>query len=121
MIKLKLKTLAPLALLLAAVPAAALQPLPLLDDEASESEEEDEHWVLLKGGDVYTGTGALLRKADVLCRDGKIAEIGYDLYAPEEAEVMEISGYRVYPGLVALESRGLFGGSGSSLGGGGLG
>ena len=26
---------------------------------------------------------------------------------------MEISGYRVYPGLVALESRGLFGGSGS--------
>ena len=113
MIKLKLKTLAPLALLLAAVPAAALQPLPLLDDEATEAEEEDEHWVLLKGGDVYTGTGALLRKADVLCRDGKIAEIGYDLYAPEEAEVMEISGYRVYPGLVALESRGLFGGSGS--------
>ncbi len=118
MIKLKLSALAPLTLLLAAAPAAlALAPVPQDDDsgdvEEAEAEEDGDRWILLQGGDVYTGTGALLRDADVLCKNGKITEVGYDLLAPEGAELLEISGYRVYPGLVALESRGLFGGSGS--------
>jgi imidazolonepropionase-like amidohydrolase len=96
--------------------AALLLPLtlvlvgPALAQEQEEDEPADE-WFALQGGDVYTGTGAILRGATVLSKNGKIDEIGYDLFIPEEAKVMDVSGYRVYPGLVAIESRGLFGGS----------
>ena len=83
------------------------------DDKEEESEEEKETWVYLEGGDVYTGTGAFLRGAGILCHDEKIEAIGYDIVVPEEAEVLNIKGYSVYPGLIALSSRGLFGGSGS--------
>jgi hypothetical protein len=96
--------------------AALLLPLALVlvgPAFAQEQEEEEpaDEWFALQGGDVYTGTGAILRGATVLSKNGKIDEIGYDLFIPEEAEVLDVSGYRVYPGLVAVESRGLFGGS----------
>ena len=88
------------------------------DDEKEKAEEEEEdedkeHWFAITGGDVYTGTGAVLRGATVLSKDGKIEEIGYDLFVPEDAEVLDASGYRVYPGLVAVQgttriSRGSF-------------
>jgi imidazolonepropionase-like amidohydrolase len=78
---------------------------------AQEDDEPADEWFVLQGGDVYTGTGAVLRGATVLSKNGKIDEIGYDLYIPEEAEILDVAGYRVYPGLVAIESRGLFGGS----------
>ncbi|MAG62983.1 hypothetical protein CMO84_05615, partial [Candidatus Woesearchaeota archaeon] len=76
---------------------------------AQEDEDPADEWFVLQGGDVHTGTGAVLRGASVLSKNGKIAEIGYDLYIPEEAEILDVAGYRVYPGLVAIESRGLFG------------
>ena len=76
-----------------------------------EQEEDDETNILvLTGGEIHTGTGAVLKGATLIARKGKITEIGYDLVAPEDAEVMDISGYRVYPGLVAISSIGLFGG-----------
>ena len=78
---------------------------------AQDDEDPADEWFVLQGGDVHTGTGAVLRGASVLSKNGKIAEIGYDLYIPEEAEILDVAGYRVYPGLVAIESRGLFGGS----------
>ena len=78
---------------------------------AQEDDEPADEWFVLQGGDVYTGTGAVLRGATVLSKNGKIDEIGYDLYIPEAAEILDVAGYRVYPGLVAIESRGLFGGS----------
>ena len=78
-----------------------------------EEEEEDEPtWLALTGGDVHTGTGAVLRGATVLCKDEKIHRIGYDLDLPDDAEVMDVTGYRLYPGLVAPASFGLFGGGG---------
>ena len=87
---------------------------PLDDHEEAEVEEEGPAWFALVGGDVYSGTGAVLRGATVVAKDGKIEEIGYDVHLPEEAEVLDVTGYRVYPGLVAINSFGLFGG-GSDL------
>lgn len=92
---------------------------PLIDDDKEstdseeEKEEEEETWVYLAGGDVYTGTGAFLRGAGILCHDDKIEAIGFDIVVPEDAEVLNIEGYSVYPGLIALSSRGLFGGNGN--------
>lgn len=79
-------------------------------EDGEEASQEDSSWIAIQGGDVYTGTGSILRGATVLAEDGKIVEIGYDLYVPEEAEVIDAGGYRVYPGLVAISSFGLFGG-----------
>lgn len=71
-------------------------------ETASTDDEKDAKYLAIVGGDVYTGTGAVLRGATVLARNGKIAEIGYDLVLPEGAETVDAAGLRVYPGLIAL-------------------
>ena len=60
--------------------------------------------VLLRGGEVHTVTGAVLPKTDVLLADGKIAQIGPKLTAPAGAEVVDVTGQRVYPGLIAANT-----------------
>jgi imidazolonepropionase-like amidohydrolase len=55
--------------------------------------------VLLKGGAVHPVSGPVLPRADVLIEKGRIAAIGPDLKAPANAQVVEVSGRRVYPGL----------------------
>lgn len=96
-----------------AAPALAQEPAPEGPAPATPAEDEkDVKWLAVTGGDVFTGTGAVLHKATVLCKGKKIHSIGYDLDIPSEAEVMDVSGYRVYPGLVAPASFGLFGGGG---------
>ncbi|MEZ5979320.1 MAG: amidohydrolase family protein [Planctomycetota bacterium] len=71
-------------------------------DDAAESSEPEHEWLVVENGDVYTGTGAVLRGASILVEDGKIKEIGYDLFVPDEARHIDVRGLRVYPGLVAL-------------------
>lgn len=70
-------------------------------EDGEEAEEEDEEektrWYAIVGGDIYPGTGAILRNATMLCKDGKIVEIGYDVWIPEDAETLDATGHRVYP------------------------
>ncbi len=73
------------------------------EDEDDEDEKEPERLALV-GGDVHTITSASLRGATVLCEDGKITKIGYDLDLPDGTVVHDVSGLRVYPGLVAVSS-----------------
>jgi hypothetical protein len=72
-----------------------------MEDEA---EEEVDAYLAVTGGDIYTGTGEILRGATLLSKNGKIEEIGYDLYLPKDTEVLDAKGLRVYPGLVALSA-----------------
>jgi hypothetical protein len=65
-------------------------------------DEKDAKYLAIVGGDVYSGTGACLRGATLLSRNGKIVEIGYDVFVPELAERIDATGLRVYPGLIAL-------------------
>jgi imidazolonepropionase-like amidohydrolase len=85
-------------------------------EEAEEGEEDEEEegdeWFACVGGDVYTGTGAVLRGATVLAKNGRIRELGHEIHVPESATVLDVTGLRVYPGLVAHSSSGLVGGSG---------
>ncbi len=90
------------------------------DDEASEDdadgnekEKDADTWFAITNADVYTGTGAVLRGATILAKNGVIDEIGYDLFLPDATETLDAMGMRVYPGLVAM-------GATSSLSGGGL-
>jgi len=57
--------------------------------------------VLLQGGDLYTVSGGVLEATDLLFEDGVIQAIGKALEVPEGAEVVDVSGHRVYPGLIA--------------------
>ncbi len=102
-----------LAVLFGAAPAlwaAPVSPVAFDDDEEEEEAEEDEdedekdHWIAVVGGDVHTGTGAVLRGATVVAKNGVIEEIGWDPWFPEEAEIVDAAGYFVYPGLIAMEA-----------------
>ncbi len=79
--------------------------------DAKKDEKKEDRWFAVVGGDVYTGTGAVLRGATVLSKNGKIEKIGYDVYMPAETKKLDAKGYRVYPGLVAISSQGLLGSS----------
>lgn len=108
----------------AAASASPFAPLPVIDEEdddedegAEKAEEEDSQaWFAVVGGDVYTGTGAVLRGATVLSKNGVIKEIGHAVVVPDDAEVLDATGYRIYPGLVAVQSSGLFGSASGDFG-----
>jgi len=110
-------TLAALCLLPAlAPPAAALAPQEGGEgEEAEEAESDAGQWLAVVGGEVHTGTGAVLRGATVLAKDGEIKQVGHGVRVPDDATVIDASGLRVYPGLVAFDSSGLFGRSGSEF------
>jgi hypothetical protein len=107
-----------------ALPPAMARPLVLQEEggsgegEAKQEGEEDaskkdekEEWFAVVGGEVHTGTGAVIRDATVLARNGVIFQIGTDVRVPDDAKVLDASGLRVYPGMVAVLSSGLMGGS----------
>ena len=72
------------------------------EGDKQDDSEKDAKYLAIVGGDVHTGTGAVLRGATLLARNGKIAEIGYDVFVPAGAETIDAAGLRVYPGLIAL-------------------
>jgi imidazolonepropionase-like amidohydrolase len=57
--------------------------------------------VLLRGGDLYTVSHGTLAATDLLFDQGKIAKIGQRLDVPKDAEVVDVTGKRIYPGLIA--------------------
>lgn len=61
--------------------------------------------ILLTGGMVVPVNGAVLERGDVLFTDGRIAAIGPKIAAPAGAEVIDVSGRRVYPGLIAAHTQ----------------
>lgn len=64
--------------------------------------------IVLSGGTVHPVNGATLPKGDVMFVGGKIAAVGEALKAPADAEVIDVRGKHVYPGLInALTTLGL--------------
>jgi imidazolonepropionase-like amidohydrolase len=111
--------IAALALCLAAAPARAFAPQDEGGEggegEQAEVESDSGAWFAVVGGEVHTGTGAVLRGATVLAKDGRIRAVGQGLALPEGTQVLDASGLRVYPGLVAVDSSGLIGNAGSDF------
>ena len=60
--------------------------------------------VLIQHATVMTVTSGTLENADVLIRDGKIAEIGRNLTAPRGAQVVDATGKFVTPGIIDAHS-----------------
>lgn len=57
--------------------------------------------ILLKGGDLYTVSQGIQNGTDLLFENGRITQIGKNLAAPANAEVVNLAGKRIYPGLIA--------------------
>ena len=77
------------------------------EDEEDEDEDKDkdkDRYLAVIDGDIYAGTGAVLRGASILSKNGVIEEIGHDLWIPEDAEIVNARGMRVYPGMIAVEA-----------------
>ncbi len=58
--------------------------------------------ILLTDATIHTATQGVLEQTDLLMVDGKIAQIGQDLSAPANAEIIDLKGKHIYPGLIAL-------------------
>jgi imidazolonepropionase-like amidohydrolase len=90
-----------LALTLTSGGCALLEPASAASVEAPALEPVAEGPVLLlRGGSVMTAVGPTLERTDVLVRGGKIAAVGEALEAPAGAEVLDVSGRWVTPGLI---------------------
>lgn len=79
--------------------------------EGQESSDADASgkWFAVVGGQIHTGTGAVIHSGTVLSRGGRIVAVGQGIAIPPEAEVLEAKGRRVYPGLVAFDSQRIVG------------
>ena len=58
----------------------------------------------IRGGDLYTITGGIIKNGTILIKDGKISDIGQNIEIPEKAKVIEAGGKVVMPGLVAVNA-----------------
>ncbi len=56
--------------------------------------------LFIKNGYIYTMAGEVLEGGDILIDNGKIVEVGKDLVAPLDAEVIDVEGKMVTPGFV---------------------
>ncbi|TGY89579.1 amidohydrolase [Marinicauda algicola] len=59
---------------------------------------------LIRGATVYDGIGGELADTDILIRDGRIAEVGPGLEAPEGASIVDAQGRFVTPGVIDIHS-----------------
>ena len=66
--------------------------------------EKQQTPILLKGGDLYTVTDGVLKNTDLLFENGRITQIGSDITPPVNTEIIDVTGKRIYPGLIAPHS-----------------
>ena len=56
--------------------------------------------ILLKGGTLCTVSGGTLENSDLLFENGRITQIAKSITPPAGAEVIDVTGQMVYPGLI---------------------
>lgn len=60
--------------------------------------------VAIMGATVFDGTGSAPHPANVIIRDGRIAEVGPDVKAPRDAKVIDAKGEALLPGFFDLHT-----------------
>nr|NIR48092.1 amidohydrolase family protein [candidate division KSB1 bacterium]NIR72521.1 amidohydrolase family protein [candidate division KSB1 bacterium]NIS23820.1 amidohydrolase family protein [candidate division KSB1 bacterium]NIT70747.1 amidohydrolase family protein [candidate division KSB1 bacterium]NIU24262.1 amidohydrolase family protein [candidate division KSB1 bacterium] len=70
----------------------------------SKPPEQPEH-ILVRGATIWTsGPQGKLENADMLVKEGKIAEIGTNLEVPSDAVIIDVEGKHITPGLIDAHS-----------------
>ncbi len=65
---------------------------------------QDKGNILIKNGTVLTVTKGTLTETDVLVKDGKVAQIGKNIAAPQGVKVIDAKGLFVMPGIIDAHS-----------------
>ncbi len=72
--------------------------------DARDETEHDGRALLLRGGRVMTATGVIYDPGDVLVVGRRIAAVGPELEAPAKAEIVDVRGKTITPGLIDTHS-----------------
>lgn len=56
--------------------------------------------IFIKNGHIYTMAGEVIENGCILIEDGKILEVGKDLKAPDNAEIIDAKGKMITPGFI---------------------
>src|SRR5271155_3305387 len=88
-------------LLLAAITFALLAPVAV---RAQDSNAAKNNIILIKNATLLTVTHGNIEHGSILIRDGKIAEVGTDVKAPDGATVIDANGQYVTPGIIDCHS-----------------
>ena len=84
----------------------AAAPAPTTPEEKPAAKKKVEHWVAIRGGDLYIGDGTVRRRTTLLIGDDTITAIGNDLELPEGCEIVDASGKVVTPGFCIAKASG---------------
>lgn len=57
--------------------------------------------ILIKNANIHVGNGTVISNGSILIRDAKIEQVGNDIQAPAGAEIYDVKGRQVYPGLIS--------------------
>jgi imidazolonepropionase-like amidohydrolase len=60
--------------------------------------------IALRGGTLYTVTKGTIQNGTVLIRDGKIVAVGTNVTVPSDAQVVDVSGRHITPGIIDAHS-----------------
>ncbi len=63
-----------------------------------------DHPIILKGAVIYPVAYPPIEGAQILFENGKIAAVGKRIKVPKNAEIIDVSGKRIYPGLISPNS-----------------
>ena len=85
----------------ALIGAAAVSTAVAHDEVPGDAQQQP---IVLQGGTLHTVTNGVLTDSDLVFEDGKITAIGKDLEVPGNAQVIDVSGKHVYPGVIAMDT-----------------
>ncbi|MBX3395469.1 MAG: amidohydrolase family protein [Phycisphaerae bacterium] len=68
-----------------------------------------DRYLAVIGGTVHPVSGADLTGVTILCKNGRIQSISRSPKLPDDAQVLDATGYHVYPGLIASNTRNVVG------------
>lgn len=60
--------------------------------------------IVIYGGEIHTMESGIIKSGFMVIREGKIVDIGKDIFVPKEAEIIQAKGYVLYPGFIAPSS-----------------
>lgn len=92
----------------ASAPSSQAASAPASQPTSQPAKPKDQYFALT-GGRVHPVSGADLSDVTILCKNGRIHAIGRHVKVPEDAETLDASGFHVYPGLIACNTRGIVG------------
>lgn len=60
--------------------------------------------ILIKNGNIHTMAGKVLKKTDILLKDDKIFKIAKNISVDQKTEIIDVSGFDIYPGFIDAHS-----------------